>query len=142
MESCDLVGVDFPAMRTPIHELLTHHQYISRADTCYCGQGAVLLPPRWYPSTLLYCHSRRSPLFYQAMESVDLRTPALYREPTNAYACGGPGNVDDGCQSVFPRAPPGTKLCFLCTKLKDSTISSADKEEIQVRLSLPACFAS
>nr|VWO98094.1 Lysyl endopeptidase (EC (Protease IV) (PvdS-regulated endoprotease) [Ganoderma boninense] len=65
------------------------------------------------------------------MASVNHRAPVQYRQRSNLDPCGGQNNVNDGCQTVFPRGEPGGRLCFLCVKLRDSSISSAQKDEIR-----------
>lgn len=70
------------------------------------------------------------------------RPPGHHREPNNSDPCGGPKNVNNGCQVVFPRMEPGGGLCFLCIKLQDPVNCALDKEEIRVCVLVIALLCS
>lgn len=78
------------------------------------------------------CLCRDHFLISYVMSSLTRRPPIPYRERSNTDPCGGPNNVNNGCQMVFPRMEPGGRLCFLCTKLQDPEISTVDRIDIRV----------
>ncbi|KAJ6565605.1 hypothetical protein DFH09DRAFT_1363782 [Mycena vulgaris] len=51
--------------------------------------------------------------------------------PTNDVPCGGPGNIHDGCQEIFPYSDPSHKICYRCEKLSAPQLSDKDRDAIE-----------
>ncbi|KAM6501453.1 hypothetical protein JOM56_004467 [Amanita muscaria] len=51
--------------------------------------------------------------------------------PKNTEPCGGPENIHDGCGMIFERWPPGSTLCSMCKKLKNTDITREEALNLQ-----------
>ncbi|KDR77949.1 hypothetical protein GALMADRAFT_1294976 [Galerina marginata CBS 339.88] len=50
---------------------------------------------------------------------------------SESFVCGGPQNIYNGCQEVFPRLPaPVDKVCSKCSKLNAPSLSDIDRDHI------------